>query len=197
MVLIAHQSCAHRQGTTVATTKLMTAAALYELPETGRFELIQGELVESEWLGFERSTVGVEIGYHLGKHVKDRGLGMITGANGGYLLATAPDTVLTPDIAFVRAERLPPRDERVGFLELAPDLAVLVLSPSDTIVPIVVRVHTYLVLGVALLWLVDPVERSVRVFTTDDLPRTLGIDDTLDGGDVLPGFTVKVAALFP
>src|SRR5262249_49692616 len=103
-------------------------------------------------------------------------------------------TVRSPDAAFVRRDRLPGFTDR--FVPLAPDLAVEVLSPSDRIADAMGKITMYLQAGVRLVWLVDPSARTVTIFRPDAALKLVGAGETLDGGDVLPGFSVPVAELF-
>lgn len=182
----------------MATTQLMTIDELERegAPE-GRWELIDGELVEMSPSGPLASTTAVWIAHLLINYVTPRRLGSILGADGGFVLFPNRQIVRVPDVAFVRAERLPPKDDQGGFLRLAPDLAVEVLSPSERPADIAAKVAMYLNAGVQLIWLVDPRAHTVAIHTPEQQARTLGETDELDGGDVLPGFRVSVATLFP
>jgi Uma2 family endonuclease len=126
----------------------------------------------------------------------ERQLGTVYGADGGFILRDEPLLLRVPDVAFVRTERLPANYDDGGFLRVAPDLVVEIISPSDRVVEVLAKVVMWLEAGVALLWLVDPVAMTVTVFRPDDPPHTLTRDQTLDGGDVLPGFTLPVRAVF-
>lgn len=180
----------------MATTRFMTADELAELTGPTRYELLRGELIEMSPTGFTHSNVVYRIGRLVGNYVYDHELGDLTTADGGFRLQTDPDTVFAPDFAFVRGDRLPPPEERDGFLPLAPDLVVEVLSTSDRPGQVATKINTYLVLGVRVVWLVDPAERSVTVYAPEQLPHTVAVDDTLGGGDILPGFQVRVAEFF-
>lgn len=181
----------------MATTRVMTVEELERegTPE-GRYELLDGRLVEVIPAGGEASDVGFVIGFHLGSHVRPRRLGRLYNAEGGFVLFPGRDLVRAADVAFVRADRLPPRPQRRGFLRLAPDLVVEVVSPSDRIADVVEKAMMWLDAGVRLVWVVDPDERSVTVYGPDRVPRGLGVGDELDGGAVLPDFRVAVAELF-
>jgi Uma2 family endonuclease len=104
--------------------------------------------------------------------------------------------VLAPDVAFVRADRLPAEEEADRFARLAPDLAVEIISPSDTGPEVDEKVGLYLGAGVPLVWVVDPRRKTVRVWKGDGTDRLLSEDDELDGGEVLPGFRILVSRLF-
>jgi Uma2 family endonuclease len=114
----------------------------------------------------------------------------------GFVLETGPDTVLAPDVSFVRGERIPAGGLPLSFWRGAPDLAVEVLSPDDRPRDVAAKVRTYLTHGVSLVWVIDPSSRTITVHGAS-APLTLTRDHVLDGGDVLPGFEVPVGGLFP
>jgi Uma2 family endonuclease len=182
----------------MATTQLMTVEELERegAPE-GRWELIDGELVEMSPSGSLASSIAAGIVFLLYGFVTPRRLGTVYGADGGFVLFPGREILRVPDVAFVRAERLPAEEDQVGFLRLAPDLAVEVLSPSERPGDIAAKVQMYLDAGVRLVWLVDPRARTVMVHAPATHVRILGESDEIDGGDVLPGFQVAVADLFP
>jgi Uma2 family endonuclease len=180
------------------TDALLTAEDLYELPDRGcRYELVAGELRSSEPAGFQHSEIAFYIGYRLAAHVYAHGLGAVTGADGGFVLARKPDTVRGPDVAFVAADRLPRDEVAHRFFEGAPDLAVEVVSPNDRATEIEEKAVGYLRTGVRLVWVVYPPTRRVVVHSPGRTTRTLEGSDALDGGDVVPGFTCPVADPFP
>jgi hypothetical protein len=115
----------------MATTKIFTAEELAELPDDGRkYELVRGELVSLAPTGRRSGRLGLEIGIRISTHVNERHLGEVYGADTGFLLERNPDLVLAPDASFVRADRLQGMPED-GYLPLAPDLAVEVISPAE------------------------------------------------------------------
>ena len=181
----------------MATTRVMTAEELWRLPDDGyRHELYWGELRRTMPSGGEASHIGVRFGARLLVFVEEQDLGFVTGADGGYLLARDPDVVLAPDAAFVRADRVPPPEERTGFLAVPPDLAVEVVSPGDSAPEVAAKVAVYHRLGVRLVWVADPGPRTVAVHSAGGAPHVLREGDVLDGGDVLPGFRWPVADIF-
>ena len=123
-------------------------------------------------------------------------MGSGVGANTGFFLSREPETVVAPDAAVVRADRLPPRSERTGYLDLVPDLVVEVVSPSDSQPEIDAKVGLYLAAGARLVWVAYPRPRSVRVHRPGREPVELSEGDVLDGEDVLPGFRLPVADAF-
>lgn len=181
----------------MATTRPRTVEDLERdgVPE-GRWELIDGELVEMSPSGDRASTTAIRLASRLVVHVEARNLGRVYGADGGFVLFPDRQLVRVPDVAFVRTDRLPSEANRDGFPRLAPDLAVEVVSPGDSATEVLDKVDMYLKAGVRLVWVIDPRVRSVAIHTPDRLVRLLTAGDELDGGEVLPDFRVAVAELF-
>ncbi len=161
-----------------------------------RVELIDGEIVEMPPSSDGSSSLAMTIGYLLGMHVRPRKLGRIYGADAGFVLFPDRETVRVPDVAFVRAERMPQGEARRHFPRLAPDLAVEVLSPTDRDRDVQAKVAMYHEAGVPLVWLVDPETQTVTVLALGQGPVTLTGADTLDGGEVLPDLQIEVAEIF-
>jgi len=179
------------------TATLLTADDLLAMPDDGyRYELVRGELVRLPMSGHQSSRIAIRIANRIGPFVEAGALGNIAGADGAYIFERDPYTVRIPDLSFVRAERLPPEDAWAKFLELAPDLAVEVVSPSDSANEVQEKVNEYLAAGVQLIWIVYPIQRTVTIYAADRAARVLNEADTLDGGDVLPGFTLSIADIF-
>lgn len=175
----------------------MSVEEFLALPDDGcQYELVQGELIEMPGSGFEHSDIGLGLGAELRAFVRKHSLGRVTGSDGAYVLNREKRTVLVPDAAFVRADRLPPPGERSGVLELVPDLVIEVASPNDSANMISEKVREYLDAGVQLVWVVFPKRRMVQIYTPDRSSHLLYEDDVLDGGDVLPGFEMRVGAIF-
>ncbi len=172
-----------------------TPADIERLPEDERFELLNGEPLPVSPTGFEHLFVTNRLNKRLTIWVDDHDLGVV-GGEGGFLLPGDDGAMLAPDIVFVAKHRLPRRSEWAGFLALAPDLAVEVVSPGDTVSEVNGKTLAYLDAGVRAVWLVDPRRRIVTIHTPDGLARMLREGDELTGGDVLPGFAMPVAELF-
>ncbi|MBA3416853.1 MAG: Uma2 family endonuclease [Chloroflexia bacterium] len=178
------------------TTTLMTAEDLLLMPDDGRkLELVRGELHVMAPVNFEHLEFVGWLQFKIGGFVYANSLGII-GPEGGFVLDRRPDIVLAPDLAFVRADRLPPMADRTSYAEMSPDLAIEVLSPSNRAQEMLDKVLLYLEAGTRLVWIFDPNREAVTVHTPDRVARTLLVGDTLDGGDVLPGFSLPVAELF-
>jgi Uma2 family endonuclease len=182
----------------------LTANDLLDLPEDGYFyELVEGRLVRMPGSGAKASSIAMYLGSLIVAFVRARKLGLVTDGTGEYNL-TRPgetqETALIPDVAFVREDRLPPRDS-ADFdkaLRLAPDLVAEVASPHQYRPEMAAKARLYLDRGVQLVWIVWPGDRQVDVWRPgSDAPiATLSEADTLDGLDVLPGFTCPIAELF-
>ena len=182
---------------TTIKEKLLTADDLLRLHSEGvRGELIMGVLHETVSTGLEHGAVVMNIGIFMGGFVKPRRLGWLIGSDSGILLEQSPDTVREPDIAYISAERLP-LDVRVrGYSQVVPDLVVEVVSPSDRPAPVYDKAQMWLRFGVRLVLIVDPEARSIMAVPSEGMTRTFTEDDTLDCGEVLPGFSCPVRDIF-
>lgn len=180
----------------MTTRTAVTADELLRMPSDGlRRELVSGELRTMPPAGFEHGAVSVESAAAVRDYVREHRLGRVVGAETGFRIGRDPDTVRAPDVAFVRADRLPPRSQWGRFLDLAPDLAVEVVSPSDRMPDVGQKAQEWLAAGTQVVWVLLPELQAVDVHTSDGTIR-LGPGDLLDGGAVLPGFAVTVADLF-
>lgn len=180
----------------MVATKVVTAAELSTMLDDGfRYDLIRGELIRMMPTGFEHLVVIGNANWHLLSHVRANDLGIV-GGEGGFRLEREPDTVLGPDVVFVRKDRVPPRDQWQGFAEVVPDLVMEVYSPSDRAGQFERKIAMYVKVGVPIVWAVYPSKRTVRLHRPDGSVTELSEHDWLDGEDVLPGFRLKVAELF-
>ena len=180
------------------TTGLMTLDEFYALPDDDLRprELVDGEVLEMSPVHGPAATVGANINWLLNAHVRGQRLGLVFMDNTGFALFRDRQTSRSPDVAFVRADRLPPEGIGPGPIRLAPDLAVEVLSPSETAAILEGKLADYREAGTPLIWVVDPKSRRVTVYPNDGPPYSLREADTLTGGAVLPAFRCGVAELF-
>ena len=157
-------------------------------------ELVDGVLVEKA-MGYEESLLAIEIAHLLISFVRPRKLGVIAGEGG--MLRLAKDLVRIPDISFISRKRLPggkpPREPMPG---LAPNLAVEVLSKSNTEEEMSRKLDDFFEAGVELVWYVDPPTRTIKVYTSPSKFTIVKGTQMLTGGSILPGFKVKVAEIF-
>jgi len=179
----------------MVSTALMTAEELYAVPDDRRGELFAGEMRPMPPVDLDHFFDTGRLILRVGAFIKAKGRGGVR-TEGGFRLRQNPDTVLAPDLAFIRTENIPPRGQRRGFHAIVPDLVAEVLAPSNTASEINEKVRIYPDAGVRLVWVVDPRLRTVNVHDAAGVGRMLGTGDTLDGGDVLLGFTLPLAGLF-
>ena len=154
-------------------------------------ELIDGTLVEKT-TGSKESSLAIQLIYLLMCFTEPRRLGKFLGAD--CMIRFAPDQIRMPDVAYYSNERLPGGvipDQAI--LDIIPDLAVEVLSPSNTRAEMDRKLREYFAAGIRLVWYADPRKREVTVYEAADQPTVLDHTATLDGGAVLPGFTLRVA----
>lgn len=184
--------------------QVISAEAFWEiihLPENeGRkLELVEGVVIEMAGGGSGKhgEVAGNAFGL-IWNFVREHNLGRVTAAETCYTLHKNPhgkDIVRCPDVGFVRRERAP-QPLPAGFVPFAPDLAVEVVSPGNEASAMHNKVLDYLRYGTTLIWIIYPDSQTLVVHTASGA-RTLMPEDTLDGADVLPGFTLPVSAIFP
>ncbi len=181
----------------MSTTTLVSAEQLIRMPDDGcRRELVSGEIKVMSPTGFEHGEVISTLDGLLRVFVRQHDLGKLSVGDPGFVLARDPDTVRAPDLAFIRKERLATNPAGPTFWTGAPDLAVEVMSPNDTVHEVHEKAKAWLVAGVELVWVVNPAWRTVTVYRSANNIKTLTEDDDLDGQGVLPGFRCRVGDLF-
>jgi Uma2 family endonuclease len=162
----------------------------------GPSELVRGEIRVMTPAGAAHGLVAGTIFAALNAFVESRQLGVCFPDNTGFLLPGLGDTVRSPDVAFVRAERLPDQGIGPGWMNVAPDLVVEVLSPTETASELEEKLRDYRAAGTRLAWVADPTARIVSVRPTSAPESWVTEAETLDGGDVLPGFSLSVTRVF-
>ncbi len=168
--------------------------AAMEAPRKRLCELIDGVLVEKA-VGFTESVLACHLIVLLDTFVRPKNLGLVTAPDGTVRLWAG--RVRIPDVAFTSWARMPGRRRPPEPIpDLAPDLAVEILSVSNTPAEMARKRADYFAGGVRLVWIIDPEARTVTVYTGPDAQTTLAETDTLDGGPVLPGFALPLRSLF-
>ena len=182
----------------IAAAPPMTLEEYAALPKHPRYELVNGVLIELMAASRKHEHTGSLVNWQLSAHVFPNNLGEVYTSNRGYV--TGPDSPATsrmPDVSFVSNARLN-QPELAGMLyDGAPDLAVEILSESNTPAQVAQKIDEYLNAGGRTVWVIDIDARTLTVHTADAPPLTLTDTDALDGGDYLPGFSCLVADLLP
>ena len=182
----------------VADKGLMTAEEFLLLPDDDmQRELVRGDVVEKMPSGGRHSVVGGDVHTELNIFVRAARSGVCPQADAGFVLSRDPDTVRSPDAAYVSHERLGPHGVPTGFFQCAPDLAVEVVSPSDRPGEIMEKVRDYIQAGTRLFWVIDPEKRMATVWRADSTVSFISETGVLSGEDVLPGFDLALASVLP
>jgi Uma2 family endonuclease len=180
------------------STHLVTAEELGRLPDDGyRYELVEGRLVRMSPVNFDHGRIVMQIGFLLNSHLEQHPVGVI-GAEIGFKLATNPDTVRGPDVAFMRNERVPSSAGRRGFVKGPPDVAIEVLSPDDDRTREVhAKTEEYLAKGVLLVLVVDP-RRQIATISRPGADAVVleSNTDVVDLSDVISGFRCQLREIF-
>ena len=179
----------------MATTKLITADELLMMPrDDTRYELVRGALTEPLPPHVDsHGRASAHFGFALHKYADDNDFGRVTG-RAGFQLESNPDTVRAPDIGWLAPENV--GEMTSGYPAQSPDLAVEIRSPDETHADMDERAAMWLHFGTRLVWVGDPESTTVTRYRPGREPEILGEDDALDGGDLLPGFSVPVWRLF-
>ncbi len=171
-----------------------TIGDLLDMPEDGqKYELVDGEILVSPG-GARHSRVGFRIGHLLLRVVDETDAGHVYGPDLGIVLANG--NLRSPDVSFIRREKLPAGKAPEGFLEVVPDLAVEVLSPTDRVRQVADKIGEFLDCGVPIVWLVDPKAETVTIYRSLSDTERLTATDTITADPVLPGFSAKVSDFF-
>ncbi len=179
----------------MSTKTLLTADELEQMPDDDsvQIELDEGELITMPPAGGEHGYIGSGICSDLQIFAKKHKLGRVYSADTGFRLSR--DTVRAPDVAFVRKQRIEAIHSD-GFMKGAPDLAVEIFSPSDSVRQLRRKVKQYLAAGCHTVWVVYPKRKQVDVHEASGVNRTVGGDEMLEAPELLPGFSIRVAELF-
>lgn len=170
--------------------------ALLPDPTDGtKLELIRGEVVTMPRPNWEHGEIAGNVYMMVKLFLRDHPIGRVS-VEGGVLTERGPDTVRGPDASFMSKERMPLGERMNRFADQTPDLCVEVVSPSNTRAKLNDKIKEYFFTGCRMVWVIDPDERSATVYREPMEGKVFKDGATLDGEDVLPGFTCKVADLF-
>ena len=162
---------------------------------TDNYELVDGHLVETQ-MGFRETFVQARIGGDIDRHARANGLGFASIEGLYRFFPDRPNTGRKPDVSFVAAGRITDEEFIAGWLTIAPDLAVEVVSPNDSFFEVERKVSEYLTAGVRLVWVVNAELRAVGVRRRDGTTALISGDGVIDGEDVLPGLSIPLVELF-
>lgn len=181
--------------TVASEQKIWTDEEFMALPEDGRYELVHGELVKMGNSGMEHGGIGSFLGGSLSLYVRSNKLGVICDSSTAFTMQTGNKR--SPDVSFIAKERLQGvKRLPKGYFQGSPDLAVEILSPSNTVEEIHDKIVEFFENGTRIVWVIHPDEQYVLVYHNPSPDRLLRLEDSLDGEDVVPGFSLGVAELF-
>jgi Uma2 family endonuclease len=178
----------------MVTTRFLTADDLFQLGPDAPYVLLEGELVGVNPPGGIHGEVAGKMSAYLGMFILTNKLGEFFTHDAGFVLQQNPDTVFGPDFAFIRRGRLTKSPQ--AYIRMAPDLAVEVVSPSNTRPEVDRKTRIYLDAGVEQVWIVDPFRGELSVRQADAPTVVLGPEDIISGKNLLPGFELRVGDLF-
>ena len=171
---------------------ITTAEQLLAAGDIGRCELIQGQLLMRAWVTMDAGAIAAKMGFRIDEFTCGNGV-VLSAA--GFWIKRNPDTVRSPNIAWIDSSRAP-TTSFPGYFEDAPDLAVEVLTPDDTAMYMDEKIAEWLAAGCRLVWVISPRGQTVMAYRPDRTARLLNAADTLDGGEVLPGLRIPVKQIF-
>jgi Uma2 family endonuclease len=175
---------------------LITGDELLAMGDIGPNELVEGRVILMSPTGFEYGGYEVNFAEPIKAFVKHHKLGKVVVGEVGIYTHRNPDTVRGVDLAFISNERFAKRKRKSGFLDVAPDLIVEIMSPDDRWSEVMQKLREYFAIGVRLVWVADPHTRAVYAYRSLTDVREFNETDTLPGDDVLPGFSLLVAQVF-
>lgn len=183
--------------TALPVARLMTADEFMALPNAEDYELIDGRLVERKKMGAPSSRVALRVSYKLEAYCDEHpDAGWVLESETTYRCFASPATLRRSDVSFIGRARYAEGRLPEGYLTVAPDLVVEVVSPSNTADEVEIKVREYLGAGVGLVWVVFPAARTVHVRRPDGSATILNEGQEITGETILPGFRCAVREFF-
>ena len=183
-------------SSTRESTRLLTGDELLCRPELNPCELVAGRVVPMTPTNPTHGRIEVNVAAALKHFVRTQNLGVVMAGEVGIFTARNPDTVRAADVLFLSHDRNARRERQEGFLDVAPELTVEVLSPTDRPDQVQRKLGEYFTAGVLQVWVIDPATRTVQVHHDRGETESLAPGAVLTGGDVLPGFEMPVDDIF-
>jgi len=180
----------------IAPSTPMTPEQLLALPDSKGLELVRGKLVENK-VGAESSQLAMDIVELIVVYLRSNRIGRLFGPETSFrCFPHDPSMLRKPDVAFLSYAKWPANKKIGPYIQVAPELAIEVLSPNDVVKEVYEKVEDYLKAGVSVIWVVNEFGRFVEIHTADTTPRIAGLKDTLICDDILPGFRCEVREIF-
>ena len=176
-------------------TPPITGEEFLEMPGADPCELVAGEIKRMSPAGWKHGTIEARLAQRLSDFVDEYDLGEVMVGEVGVYTGRDPDTVRGADVLFISHERLEAASPE-GFLDVAPELVVEIMSPTNKWEAVRRKIGEYLAIGVECVWIVEPENRAVQVYTAPDTVRTFSGADALKGEDLLDGFMLPLRDLF-
>lgn len=176
------------------TTQRVTGEELLQMRDVGPCELVEGEIKKISPTGWRHGNIEARLTRRLGSFVDENDCGEVMSGEVGIYTQRDPDTVRGADVLFISYERLEEASPE-GFLDVAPELVVEIMSPVSTWEEVRRTIEEYFAIGVERVWIVEPENRAVQIYRSRDAVRTLTEDDVREGEDRLDGFMLPVHAL--
>ncbi len=177
-------------------TRLITGGELSRMGDLGPCELVDGRIVPMPPTGGEHGRIEGNVSEALKGFVRSLQLGRVLVGEVGIYTRRNPDRVRATGVLFISNERYARQPDPLGYLEVAPELVVEILSPGDRAMETMQKLREYFAIGVKVVWVVDPAARTVYVYRSLMDVREIREHDRLPGDDVLPGFDVSLTTLF-
>ncbi len=175
----------------------ITPEQFLELPDQERYELVGGELVELPAMSMEGSAIAALLAWMLNNFALPSKLGVVYDSEASYCcFPNDADQVRRPDVSFIARGRLSQDQFKRGHCVIAPDLAVEIVSPNDSLAEMGVKIEQYLEAGVRLVWLINPLSRTAEEYRPDGPTAHVRRGGTLSAEPVLPGLSIPLSSLF-
>jgi Uma2 family endonuclease len=175
--------------------KLITGEELFRRPDLGPCELVNGRVVPLTLTGFAHGSIELELGSRLSTYSKETGRGQVASGDVGIYIRRDPDTVRGADVIYISHERVA-QSRSKNFLEVAPELVVEVLSPTDRWSYLMEKVADYFSAGVLRVWVANPRTSRILVYRSPESFVELGVGEVLRDEELLPGFSLPIAEIF-